>query len=244
MRKDDYDDIDLFDDDLPLVEIELDEDGEDGGGSRTGLKVVFVILLLCIALVAGFFVARHFLDGRNSTTVVLPAPTAEQQSSTAGSADSGNVQSGGSTGTENNDGQAAMEATPIPTPAHTPTPTPAPTPTPTPSIPEEYKIAGVEPGDLDAVRTYIQEQLNAMAADPTFPNVDEITVNDDCTVFTAICNSLNESVAEREAVATFFHFSSIYATYAGTTVDSIHIDYRNRLGDLLWTRDFIQSSQG
>ena len=114
------------------------------------------------------------------------------------------------------------------------TPTPAPTPKP---IPEQYVIPGIDPGDLDAVRAYIQDQLNAMASDVNYPNVDEYTVNEDCTVFTAVCTSLNESAAERGATEKIYEFGRMYAAYAGTTVDNIHIDYRSHMGDLLWTRD-------
>ena len=76
-----------------------------------------------------------------------------------------------------------------------------------------------------------------MAADVNYPNVDEYTVNEDCTVFTAVCTSLNESAAERDAAEKIYEFGQMYAAYAGTTVDNIHIDYRNHMGDLLWTRD-------
>ena len=76
-----------------------------------------------------------------------------------------------------------------------------------------------------------------MASDVNYPNVDEYTVNEDCTVFTAVCTSLNESAAERGATEKIYEFGRMYAAYAGTTVDNIHIDYRSHMGDLLWTRD-------
>ena len=98
-------------------------------------------------------------------------------------------------------------------------------------------IPGIDRDDLTAVRDYIQTQLNTMAADVNFPNVEEMTVNDDCTVFTVICNSLNESMAERESAEKLYEFGKMYAAYADRPVENIHIDYRNRVGDLLWTRD-------
>ena len=105
------------------------------------------------------------------------------------------------------------------------------------SVPEQYQIPGIEPGDLAAVHDYIQDQLNTMAADPSFPNIDSITANEDCTVFTAVCTSMNESAAERAAAEQYYDFGRMYAAHAGTSVENIHVDYVNRLGNLLWTRD-------
>ena len=191
-------DFDLDDEDLPLVEIEFDEEDEKSSKAGTVLKVLLIVLIVCALLAAGFFVVRYVL-GQQSPKF-----------------------------------ETTSIATPEPTP--TPAPTPEPTPTPTP-IPEQYVIPGIDPGDLSAVRAYIQGELDAMAADVNYPNVDEYTVNEDCTVFTAVCTSLNESAAERGAADKMYEFGRMYAAYAGTTVDNIHIDYRNHMGDLLWTRD-------
>ena len=191
-------DFDLDDEDLPLVEIEFDEEDEKSSKVGTVLKVLLIVLIVCALLAAGFFVVRYVL-GQQSPKF-----------------------------------ETTSIATPEPTP--TPAPTPEPTPTPTP-IPEQYVIPGIDPGDLSAVRAYIQGELDAMAADVNYPNVDEYTVNEDCTVFTAVCTSLNESAAARGAADKMYEFGRMYAAYAGTTVDNIHIDYRNHMGDLLWTRD-------
>ena len=86
-------------------------------------------------------------------------------------------------------------------------------------------------------RAYIQSQLDAIAADIYCPHIDRITANEDCTVFTAVCNSVQESLAEQDAVNTIYELGRTYAAYAGTTVDNIHIDYKNYNGDLLWARD-------
>ena len=188
-------DFDLDDEDLPLVEIEFDEEDEKSSKVGTVLKVLLIVLIVCALLAAGFFVVRYVLG---------------QQS-------------------------PKFETTSIATPE--PTPTPAPTPEPTPTVTLLLKSLRIDPGDLSAVRAYIQGELDAMAADVNYPNVDEYTVNEDCTVFTAVCTSLNESAAERGAADKMYEFGRMYAAYAGTTVDNIHIDYRNHMGDLLWTRD-------
>ena len=241
-RYSDFDDLDLDDEDLPLVEIEFDDE-EDGKSRKAGtiLKVLLIILIVGALLAAGFFVVRYVLGQQSpkieTTSTVTPEPTMGAPSGPAAGTN-GSAGADTSNADQTQSGDTAMGGdmgdAVITTPAPAPTPTPAPTAKP---IPEQYVIPGVDPGDLDAVRAYIQDQLNAMAADVNYPNVDEYTVNEDCTVFTAVCTSLNESAAERGATEKIYEFGRMYAAYAGTTVDNIHIDYRNHMGDLLWTRD-------
>ncbi|MBQ7437211.1 MAG: hypothetical protein IJV30_07795 [Oscillospiraceae bacterium] len=243
-RYSDFDDLDLDDEDLPLVEIEFDDEEEDGRSRKAGtvLKVLLIILIVAALLAAGFFVVRYVLGQQSpkieTTSTVTPEPTMGTSSgSSAGT--NGSAGADTSNADQTQPGEAASDGDTTETVITTPptpvlTPTPAPTPKP---IPEQYVIPGIDPGDLDAVRAYIQDQLNAMASDVNYPNVDEYTVNEDCTVFTAVCTSLNESAAERGATEKIYEFGRMYAAYAGTTVDNIHIDYRSHMGDLLWTRD-------
>ena len=244
----DFDDLDfdLDDEDLPLVEIEFDDE-EEGKSGKVGtvLKVLLIILIVGALLAAGFFVVRYVLGQQASeieiTSTVTPEPT--EVPSVSSMETNGSADADASEAEQAQPGDAATDGDPADTVIETPptpvlTPTPAPTPAPTPkSIPEQYVIPGIDPGDLSAVRDYIQSELNAMAADVNYPNVDEYTVNEDCTVFTAVCTSLNEGAAERGATEKIYEFGRMYAAYAGTTVDNIHIDYRNHMGDLLWTRD-------
>ena len=242
-RYSDFDDLDLDDEDLPLVEIEFDDE-EDGKSRKAGtvLKVLLIILIVCALLAAGFFVVRYVLGQQSpkieTTSTVTPEPTMGSPSGSSTGTD-GAADTDASNADQTQPGEAASDGDTTETVITTPptpvlTPTPAPTPKP---IPEQYAIPGIDPGDLDAVRAYIQDQLNAMASDVNYPNVDEYTVNEDCTVFTAVCTSLNESAAERGATEKIYEFGRMYAAYAGTTVDNIHIDYRSHMGDLLWTRD-------
>ncbi len=245
-RYSDFEDLDLDDEDLPLVEIEFDDEEDDGKSRKAGtvLKVLLIILIVCALLAAGFFVVRYVLGQQSpkieTTSIVTPEPTGAPSGSSTGT--NGPAGTDASNAEQVQSGDAATGGNTADTVIETPVPTPTPTPAPTPKpIPEQYVIPGVDPGDLDAVRAYIQDQLNAMAADVNYPNVDEYTVNEDCTVFTAVCTSLNESAAERGAAEKIYEFGRMYAAYAGTTVDNIHIDYRNHVGDLLWTRDSRQS---
>ena len=102
---------------------------------------------------------------------------------------------------------------------------------------EKFDLSDIDTSDLSAVRAYIQSQLDAIAADLYCPNIDEITMNEDCTVFTAVCNSIDESLAEQEAVAKIYDLGKLYATYAGTTPGKIRIEYKNHVGDMLWVRE-------
>ena len=235
----DFDDLDfdLDDEDLPLVEIEFDDE-EDGKSGKVGtvLKVLLIILIVGALLAAGFFVVRYVLGQQASeieiTSTVTPEPS--ELPSVSSIETTGPADTDASEAEQAQPGEAATDGDPAETVIETPVPTPAPAPK---TIPEQYVIPGIDPNDLTAVRDYIQSELNAMAADVNYPNVDEYTVNEDCTVFTAVCTSLNESAAERGATEKIYEFGRMYAAYAGTTVDNIHIDYRNHMGDLLWTRD-------
>ena len=79
-RYSDFDDLDLDDEDLPLVEIEFD-DGEDekSGKAGTVLKVLLIILIVGALLAAGFFVVRYVLGQQSpkveTTSTVTPEPT-------------------------------------------------------------------------------------------------------------------------------------------------------------------------
>ena len=235
-KDENIEDLELGEEDLPLVEIEFDEENEDRDRGRgKGLKILIVGIVICLLLAAGYFITRYLLDSRSRRDELSTGNLSSQQSTVT------------STEAQTNSAADDMSDTytgPVPTPIPTPTPTPAPTPTPTPTappIPEEYLIPGIEAGDLEAVRAHIQTQLDAFAEDLNCPNIDEITMNDDGTVFTVVVTSLNESGKEREIVNDFYDFGRTYAAYAGKTVDNIHIDYRNQHGDLLWTRDSNQS---
>ena len=83
----------------------------------------------------------------------------------------------------------------------------------------------------------MQCPLTTLAADVNQPTDHQYTVNAHSPVCAAVCTSPNESAAERGATEKIYEFGRMYAAYAGTTVDNIHIDYRNHMGDLLWTRD-------
>ena len=79
-RYSDFDDLDLDDEDLPLVEIEFDDE-EDGKSRKVGtvLKVLLIIFIVCALLAAGFFVVRYVLGQQapkiETTSIATPEPT-------------------------------------------------------------------------------------------------------------------------------------------------------------------------
>ena len=217
---------------------ELDEEEDEERGHGSFLKILLMALLGVVVLLAVILTVRHFVGRSRSDTpssVVVASETSD-----AGVMDASPVEDDMDSATMENDMNASSVPTPEPTPVPTPAPTPVPTPSPTPAaaaIPDKYRIEGIDAGDLDAVHDYIQKQLDAIAADWNCPNIDSITANADCTVFTVVCNSIEESVAEQEAINTMFELGRTYAAYAGKTVDNIHIDYKNGIGEMLWVRD-------
>ncbi len=207
------------------IEFDEDEDEEKPRGKGVLLKILLAVLVLCIAAAVTLLLLRY-VGGNSSRTdnsagEVAAVETVEDDMAPAEEA------------TE----EAVVEVTPEPTP----TPTPEPTPTP---VPAEYQIPGVNAGDLDAVHAYIQTQLDAIAADIYCPHWDSVTANEDCTVFTVIVNGVQESAAEQEAVAKIFEYGKMYAAHAGTAAGNLRIDYVNRLGTVLWSKDLETGVNG
>ncbi len=239
---------DIEEEDWPLVEyedLEIEEDGdsETHGGILKPLLIGIVVLAL---LVVAFFVVRNVIKthtGKNEASMVVVPTEMPPEDEKDNKQDNGIVVEENN-GTEDDD--LKDETIPLPAvggassaltePVESTVPTPTPTPE-VPAIPEKYLIPDVDAGDLSAVRDYIQSQLDAIAADLYCPNIDEITMNEDCTVFTVICNSIEESVAEQEAVEKIYNYGRTYAAYAGTTPGKIRIEYKNHVGDMLWVRE-------
>lgn len=204
-------------------EYEEDYEIEEPHGGGVVLRILLAVFILCVAAAVVLFLLRFLsrpviqenntvLDITASDPAVMPEEPEELSE---------------------NDSSTAIESISAPEPTIEPTPEPTPTP---PPFPEQYMIPGVEPGDLTAVRSYIQGQLDAIANDDACPHWDSITVNEDCSVFTVVINSVLETDAEIAAVGKMLEFSKMYAAHAGTTAKEIRIDTMNRLGQLLWSK--------
>ena len=90
---------------------------------------------------------------------------------------------------------------------------------------------------LDAVHADIQRELDEMCASPYFPNFFSITANEDCTVFTVVCLSVETSMAEQGSLRQIYELGRIYTAYRGVKAGNIHIDFMNQIGNTFVMRD-------
>ena len=85
---------------------------------------------------------------------------------------------------------------------------------------------------LKEVHREIQRTLDEMCASPYFPNFDSITANDDCTVFTVICVTIETSKAEQKSLSQVYDLGKMYAAYRGVETGNIRFVTREFDGDL------------
>ena len=90
---------------------------------------------------------------------------------------------------------------------------------------------------LAEVQSDIQQELNEMCASPYFLDFSSIEANEDCTVFTVVCLSIETTMAEQESVARLFEYGRKFAAYEGREPGNIHIDYMNKIGNTFVMRD-------
>ena len=131
-RYSDFDDLDLDDEDLPLVEIEFDdEEDRKSGKVGTVLKVLLIILIVGALLAAGFFVVRYVLGQQSpkieTTSTVTPEPTEVPSVSpieTNGPADADTSEAEqaqpGEAATDGDPADTVIRPTPVPTPPRPP----------------------------------------------------------------------------------------------------------------------------
>lgn len=90
---------------------------------------------------------------------------------------------------------------------------------------------------LADVQSDIQQELNEMCASPYFLDFSSIEANEDCTVFTVVCLSIETTMAEQESVAQLFEYGRKFAAYEGREPGNIHIDYMTKIGNTFVMRD-------
>lgn len=71
------------------------------------------------------------------------------------------------------------------------------------------------------------EQNNAMVGSEDYPNITEVTANDDFTNFTVKTTSESLSLAESFSTLLFYVEGGMYGAVSGVTPDNIHIDFVN-----------------
>ena len=107
-----------------------------------------------------------------------------------------------------------------------------------------YRLTEEEHDRLLAdVQSDIQQELNEMCASPYFLDFSSIEANEDCTVFTVVCLSIETTMAEQESVARLFEYGRKFAAYEGREPGNIHIDYMTKIGNTFVTRDSGQDER-
>ena len=101
-----------------------------------------------------------------------------------------------------------------------------------------YRLTEEEHTQLLAeVHSDIQRELNEMCASPYFLDFFSMTANEDCTVFTVVCLSIETTRAEQKSIQQLYEFGKKFAAYEGREPGNIHIDYMNKIGNTFVMRD-------
>ena len=101
-----------------------------------------------------------------------------------------------------------------------------------------YRLTEEEHARLLAeVRSDIQQELNEMCESPYFLDFFSIKANEDCSVFTVVCLSIETTMAEQESVSRLYEYGRKFAAYEGKEPGNIRIDFMTKLGNTFVTRD-------
>ena len=101
-----------------------------------------------------------------------------------------------------------------------------------------YRLTEEEHARLLAeVQSDIQQELNEMCASPYFLDFFSIKANEDCSVFTVVCLSIETTMAEQESIQELYEYGKKFAAYEGKEPGNIHIDYMTKIGNTFVTRD-------
>lgn len=103
-----------------------------------------------------------------------------------------------------------------------------------------YKVTLNEDGSATYVMTKIQhkelmkgisdsmnESFTEMIGSEEYPNITDISANDDFTSFTVTTKNTEPDMNESFAVMIFYMAGGMYQIFNGTTADNIHVDYVN-----------------
>lgn len=107
-----------------------------------------------------------------------------------------------------------------------------------------YKVTLNEDGSATYVMTKIQhkelmkgisdsmnESFTEMIGSEEYPNITDISANDDFTSFTVTTKNTEPDMNESFAVMIFYMAGGMYQIFNGTTADNIHVDYVNADSD-------------
>lgn len=80
---------------------------------------------------------------------------------------------------------------------------------------------------MKGISDSINESLSEMVGSEEYPNITDISTNDDFTEFTVTTKNAEPDLSESFAVMGFYLYGGMYHIFNGTTADNIHVDYVN-----------------
>lgn len=91
---------------------------------------------------------------------------------------------------------------------------------------------------LEDYRKELNTSLAEMVASEEYPNITDITANDNFTNFTVTTKSTELDMSESFSVMAFYMYGGIYNIFSGENVDNVHVDFVNAdTGEIISSSD-------
>ena len=80
---------------------------------------------------------------------------------------------------------------------------------------------------LDQFAANMKDSLNEMVGSEDYPNITDVSANDDFTTFTITTKNTEPDMSESFAALALYMYGGMYGCFSGNTVDNVHVDYVN-----------------
>lgn len=80
---------------------------------------------------------------------------------------------------------------------------------------------------MEEMSASIYDSLVSMVGSEDYPNITDISVNDDFTKYTITTTNTEPDLSESLMVISLYTYSGFYHVFNGTTVDNVHVDFVN-----------------
>lgn len=91
---------------------------------------------------------------------------------------------------------------------------------------------------MDEIRKSIDQSLSEMVGSEEYPNITDITANDDYTNIKVTTKSTELGLDESFSVISLYMYGGMYAIFNGTHADNIHVEFVNEAtGEIIDTAD-------
>lgn len=91
---------------------------------------------------------------------------------------------------------------------------------------------------MEEMATSLNESLAEMIGSENYPNFTDIKTNDNFTEFTITTKSTELDLNESFSVMAFYMYGGMYNTFAGESVDNVHVEFINAdSGEVISTAD-------